>query len=56
MIEIVVDRDKENLQNGATFYFEKLDEDFIKFIDICFRHSKNRELVEIREVEGCKDI
>lgn len=56
MIEIIVDRDAENLQNGATFYFEKIDDDFIKFIKLCFKYSKNREFIEIRGYDGCKDI
>lgn len=56
MIEIVVDRDEENLQNGATFYFEKIDNDFIKFLELCFKHSKNREFVEIRGYDRCEDI
>lgn len=53
MIEVVIDRDEENLQNGATFYFDKLNEDFIKFIDLCL---KQKEFIEIREVDKCKDI
>lgn len=56
MYEVVIDRNEENLQNGAVFYFEKIDEDLIKLIDICFKHNKNRELVEIREVKECEDI
>ena len=56
MIEITVDRDTENMQNGATFYFDTVDEDFIKLIDICFRHNKNRELIEMRKVDECEDI
>lgn len=56
MIEIVVDRDEENLQNGATFHFEKIDDDLITFIKLCFKYSKNREFIEIRGYDGCKDI
>lgn len=57
MIEVVIDRDTENLQNGATFYFEKIDEDFIKFIELCSKHYKNREFIEMREVDNeCRDI
>lgn len=50
MFEITIDRDEENLQKGATFYFEELNEDFFKLIDLTFKYNKNREKIEIREV------
>lgn len=57
MIEVVIDRDAGNLQNGATFYFECIGEDFLKLIDICFKHNRNREFIEIRKVDNeCRDI
>lgn len=57
MIEVVIGRDRENLQNGASFYFDCIGEDFLKLLDICFKHNKNREFIEIREVDNeCRDI